>query len=475
MSDNLPNTSFYYDLSTAKEMDSFLKYINTIAKSNPELYISSNIIYNELKHNNLRKAEIDNYSQGISTEHFFEIWRQKFSGRNNLLAFRDEVNLPYFFQFINQIKNDSGEYIKLYIPLDYDHLLDGVNEIIDFLDREEIEYESKVSANMRVDNVTIRLKASDFDNANKIIDFISNNPKIRGGLNKNNPFVPTRKGIGIMCDHGNSYNRDISRLISSYFVYCRTNHVDEVSIEEFRKYIKSACYDMSVLDTFELAYNGYSRVNTNEGILNGILSEEQKFMLFLDTIRETYNKHGIKQVKSAISLAISENDYGSFSRGSGVTKLRENLEKYVTGEEMFSMINDRLRLLMDPEEISVSVDGAASQFCDILFSDELIFILDEVSNVTIESYGESQLKYALNNFLYTGSTNGFSRYRNNDTLINYRKMMSQFDNRTILDIVSKSLRVKGINTSGVDIRDLINVYAHYLVESKYEFSEQIKR
>ena len=35
MSDNLPNTSFYYDMSTAKGMDTFLKHIHTIVKSNP--------------------------------------------------------------------------------------------------------------------------------------------------------------------------------------------------------------------------------------------------------------------------------------------------------------------------------------------------------------------------------------------------------------------------------------------------------
>ncbi len=475
MSDNLPNTSFYYDMSTAKGMDTFLKHIHTIVKSNPELSMNSDIIYNELKFNNLKKLEVDKYSQGISVEHFFENWRQRFIGRKNLKAFRDEVRFPYFFQFVNPIKHDTGEYIKLYIPLDYEHLYEGVNQIFDFLDKEGIEHESIVSSQMRVDNVIIRLRADDFDNANKIIDFITSNSKIKGGLNRVNPFVPSRKGIGIMCEHGNSYNRDISKLICSYMDYCKINNINETSAEEFRKYIKSSCYDMSVLDTFELAYNGHSRVNTNEGILNGPLSEEQKYSLFLDTLRETYKKYGIKQIKSAIVNAINDGDYGFFIRGTGNTKYRENLRKFVSGEDIFNMINDRLKLFMDPNAISISIDGVASQFCDILFSDELVFMLDEISNVTLESRGKEQLEFALNQFLYTGKTSAFSRYRNGDTSINYRNKMARIDNKTILDIVSKSLRIKGIDTSTLDTKDLINIYINKLIESKYDYESGMSR
>ena len=54
MSNYLPNTSYYYDLSTAKGMDTFLKYIYTIAQCNPNIMISPYIIYNELKNTNLK-------------------------------------------------------------------------------------------------------------------------------------------------------------------------------------------------------------------------------------------------------------------------------------------------------------------------------------------------------------------------------------------------------------------------------------
>ena len=47
--------------------------------------------------------------------------------------------------------------------------------------------------------------------------------------------------------------------------------------------------------------------------------------------------------------------------------------------------------------------------------------------------------------------------------------MARIDNKTILDIVSKSLRIKGIDTSTIDTKDLINIYINKLIESKYDY------
>lgn len=466
MSNYLPNTSYYYDMSTAKGMDLFLKYIYTIAKSNPELIVSPQIIYNELKFDNLKRIEVDEFSQGISTMHFFEKWRQRFNDRKNIRAFRDEEYYPYFFQFKNRIKDDNGEYIKLYIPFDYEHLDEGVNQLFDFLDSENIEHESYVASQMRVDNVIVRLQANDFDNANKIIDFITKNSKTKNGFNKVNPFIPTRKNIGIMSDKGSSYNMSIAKYISEFIIESIKLNRSDVSAEEFRSYLKTYCYDMDVLDTFELAYNGHSRVNTEEGILNGPLSEEQKYMLFLDTLKNTYRRHGINQAKSAIVHAIENNDYEYFSRGNNRIHLRNNLKKFVNPDNMFNMIQDRLKLFYDPSAISINIEGLASQFCDTVFSDELMLLLDEISTVTLEKRGPEQLEYALNNFFMTGNMDNFSRYRDNDK-INYRKMLKYFDNKTLLSIVSKSLKVKGIDCGNFRINDLIPTYVSNLAESYY--------
>lgn len=464
MSNYLPNTSYYYDSSSAKGMDTFLKYIYTIAKSNPDLLITSRIIYNELKFDNLKKIELDNYSQGISTEHLFEKWKERFAGRKNIKVYREMSNSPYFLQFVNELEQDSGEYIKLYIPLDYEHLYDGVNQIFDFLDREEIEHVSKVSKQMRVDNVIIRLNAEDFDNANRIIEFISRNSKIKNGLNRTNPFVPTRKGIGIISDHGNSYNYDLSEYISNYINESLKLNKEDVSVEEFRDYLKTCCYDMSVLDTFELAFNGHSRINTD----NVVLNDEQKYMLFLDALKYTYYKHGMQQAKKAIVHVMEENDYGYFSRG---VDLRENLRKYVNGEEMRDMITGRLKLFMDPEAVSISDDGIASQFCDIIFSDELVLLFDEICNATLSKYGVVHLEYAINKFIMTGSTGSFSRYGENGGHINYRDCLKRFDNKTLLSLIAKSLRIKGIDADSFKINDLVDLYVTNLNQSRYDNPE----
>ena len=476
MSSFLPNTSFYYDVSTAPEMDTFLKRIYTIAKDNPELYISPAIIYNELKNNNLKRSEVNEYGQGINVRPYFDRFRMKYSGRNDLLAFCDEVNFPGYFQFIKAFKDDPKEFIKLYIPLDLEHLYDGVNEIIDYLVSNNVEFEAELSGKMRTDNFCIRLKVDEFEKANRLIDYISINSKTKDGLNENNPFLPSRKGVAIITDRGNSYNYDLSKYISTYIANCKLNRSEDVSLEEFRNYLRDFCYNMNVLDNFELAYEGHSKVNTEEGIVSGTLNEAQKYMLFLDTLKETYRKHGASQAKLAISKALDEDSYDYFSRGDTKNRLRENLKNTVNSEDMLKLLTDRLQLFMDPEEISVSNEGIASQFCDILFSDELVMILDSACDATLEKYDRGQLEYALDKYLTTGASDGFARFANNDRSVNYRRMMRRIDNKTLLDIISKSLRIKGVDTREVDIKDLISRYVTNLIDSNYKVvsSEEVR-
>ena len=216
MSSYLPNTSYYYDPSTAKEMDLFLNHIYLIAKCNPNIIVGRKIIYNELKKYYLKKTNVDDFGFGKSIEEYFELWGKRFAERKNIFAYRDDEYYPYFFQFVNPIKNDTGEYIKLSIPMDYEHIYMAANEIFDFLAESGIEHESMIPKQMSSSSIIIRLQAEDFDNANKIIAFISGNSKIRNGLNKVNPFIPTRRGIGISSDHGNSYSNDLANYIGSF-------------------------------------------------------------------------------------------------------------------------------------------------------------------------------------------------------------------------------------------------------------------
>ena len=466
MSNYLPNTSYYYDLSTAKEMDTFLKYIYTMVRCNPDTIISPKIIYNELCVYGLKNNELNNYRQGISIEHLYSKWMEKFAGRN-VKVFRDFVNIPRLLQFVNPIKRNTDDYIKLYIPLDYEHVYEGVNQIFDFLDREGIEHESKIDKQMRSDNLIIRLHSDDFDNANKIINFVASNSKLRNGLNKLSPFVPTRKGIGILADHSASYNFEIATLINSFCYESFRSNKKDVSIEEFRAYLKKYCYDMNTLDTFALAFSGHSKVDTEGGIIKGPLSDEQKYMLFLNTLDNTYRNHGIKQAKSAIVHAIEDGDFDYFSRGDGNTRLRENLRRFVNSKELFNLINEHLKLLMDPNQISISYDGIASQFCDKVFSDINVMILDEAAYATIANHSIEQLEFAINKYIMTNSTNGFSRYSPDNQNINHRERVKYLDNKTLLSVIDKSLKIKGIDTSMFRINDLVNVYASYLSQIKY--------
>ena len=235
---SLPNTS--YDQSKKAEMQEFLEYMYAIKYCNPNLKFDEKIVYNQLKNRNLPDSEKNEYGEGIDVRRFFSRWEENFKNKN-VNAFCDEVNWKYWFQFVNKL-GYQDEFIKLYIPINMPHLYEGVNELFDFIANEGIIHQSKVASFTRIDNVIVRLRKGDWESAFKIIDFINNNKYLKTGLNKNNPFVPSINGIGIMEEHGNSYNTDISQFIARYI---RKKHAmgEKVNIDEFREFLKSNCYD----------------------------------------------------------------------------------------------------------------------------------------------------------------------------------------------------------------------------------------
>ena len=103
-------------------------------------------------------------------------------------------------------------------------------------------------------------------------------------------------------------------------------------------------------------------------------------------------------------------------------------------------------------------------------------ILDSACDATLEKYDRGQLEYALDKYLTTGASDGFARFANNDRSVNYRRMMRRIDNKTLLDIISKSLRIKGVDTREVDIKDLISRYVTNLIDSNYKVvsSEEVR-
>ena len=93
---------------------------------------------------------------GYDNEHFFPYWIKRFEGKKNITTFVNP-NWSYFCQFVNKMPHSTERFIKLYIPIDAEHLYDGANILFDFLERNNITHLSKISKKVRVDNVIVRL------------------------------------------------------------------------------------------------------------------------------------------------------------------------------------------------------------------------------------------------------------------------------------------------------------------------------
>ena len=185
MRSSLPNTNIVYDGPRKEEMQEFLDFMYEIRKQNPNMIFTGDTVYSQLRDRGLPRSERDEFGKGLDVRRFFDRWQNDFKGRKTWTGVTR--NFWYWFQFVNGTR-DEKEFIKLYIPINMPHLYEGVKQLFDFIDREGIQHQSKVGQNMRIDNVIVRLKKGDIASANKIIDFINNNPYLRTGLNKNNQW-----------------------------------------------------------------------------------------------------------------------------------------------------------------------------------------------------------------------------------------------------------------------------------------------
>ena len=130
----------------------------------------------------------------------------------------------------------ANNHIKIYIPLDLDHVEFGAKLIFDFLEQNNISHVSKLGKRIRFDNIVVRLLK--IEDAEKLIDFVSNNSFIRDGLIEANPFAFQKNGIALTVDGQISYNTTISNLIDLYIYSMRKqNKLDFVNTNDFYKFV----------------------------------------------------------------------------------------------------------------------------------------------------------------------------------------------------------------------------------------------
>lgn len=204
-----------------ESMENFLQDMKFAAIQSPDLELSrEKFVYPKL-------VTMGIYKFGdIST--LFDLWSKS---RSN--SFFDSNN-PNFIGFDNG--KISGNEIKLYIPIDFNFIYNCVNELLNFLDSNNVSYQLKVSRYLRNDNVCLRV--NNLEDAFKVCDYIFGSPNFNSGLIKPNPFVPNFNGIGFAIDNNYSFNSTLSMLIQKFINSLKKdNKLDLVSLSEFNKFV----------------------------------------------------------------------------------------------------------------------------------------------------------------------------------------------------------------------------------------------
>ena len=175
----------------------------------------------------------EQFDKIIKNDGMFDRWINRFSNSYNTKVFVSD-NHKYFCQFINGdlSHNNDGDFIKIYVPMNYSHIEEGVNRIFNFIDYNNIKHESKVGSDIRLDSLVIRVTSK--EDADAILNFIKNDNYIQEGLLPANPFTFIKDGIPLSCDGMASYNSALSVLLEEFI---NKNDPNDLTADNFYNYL----------------------------------------------------------------------------------------------------------------------------------------------------------------------------------------------------------------------------------------------
>lgn len=244
------------------------KFLKLIVEKSKKQKITDANVYNELIKFEIPKENIK------KVEHLYNNWVNRYINKANTTAFVNKSISDFCYIMTPSIKYGIGpieEPIKLYISLPEEYLVEGVNQIMDYLDKEGIVHQSKVASIVRADNVVMRIYKK--EDAEKVIQFINNNEFIKEHHQNVNPFCITTGVIGLAMDNYNSYNSTVSFLISKYINEKKEqNKLEEVVYEDFLEFVEK----FKINRNTTIQSNGEEKQITKEEVV--FLSEIKKLI-----------------------------------------------------------------------------------------------------------------------------------------------------------------------------------------------------
>lgn len=253
-----------------QRMDEYLKHMAGIFKQNNDRVIPYSeickLVNTFLVNMDTKDPKADFSKEGSNV---FGRLESYFSDSRNMKVYTDPVD-GYYLQLQNLAEQhlNNMDTIKLYLPQDAVNMERSARELFDFLDASNISHISRISRKERNDDIIVQV--TNWNDANKIIDFAAGNRQIQSGMLPSNPFGFSVDNIAITTSRGGSINSVVTYLLSTYFNdRIINNGLDNVELTDFIKYCQSYyhhhCEDLrdigEVVTDFEL--DG-CEVSTNE-------------------------------------------------------------------------------------------------------------------------------------------------------------------------------------------------------------------
>ena len=354
-----------------KRINDFLENIEYMynIRYDTEYKMSDNEVYSWL-------VRIDNSYDHKSINDYFSYWIDYYKDKPNIKCFCDK-KWPFFCQFQNGEWKTNDYTIKLYIPIKYKFVKDGVIELFNFLAKNNIEHHSKVGSAMRNDNVVVRLKS--IRDVKKVLEYISKS-EFDKHLLDTNPFVFTYNKIGLAMDNNLSYSIEISKLIYNYILSRKLfKQSEKPNMQEFCNFVYN-CYkdttDDSLKMIYDLLYSSFNKEYTINDFYDKVSLYQGNVTLLFESLLATRRKYQDNEQAVNSLLLLLKGNY------SGVTR-KNNYRK-------------KLYTYMDSDMIKRTICNVAGFNSDSKITDEILFcFLKELNRYSLSGTLVRSIAYAV--------------------------------------------------------------------------------
>lgn len=435
-----------------KERELFLKYIVDVYLQNPNLPISSDIIYNELSRFSTYVDEhyfIDNDSLvGVQVG-----LNNKFRNNNRVRTFTSRDG--YFWAIENREGKSDNEFfsdmynsIKLYVSVDHDNIYKISELLFNFMINENIVMQCKIAKSMRNDALVCRVSGT--ESAVKVSEYLNSlnyESKFRP-----NPFLFDNGKCSVAMDGRLSYNSTLANLLKQYFCFKRNeNQLDNVNCDDFNNFINNQVAMLSgvqkeyFIDLYGLSddkkYNDFLMIcNLISSNLDNALSLEQLFKyhnsrnMSVDIISDDCSK----QEEDKILYVIN-----SLTNYYSVEEVHKIIMKYIeTGNVNLFTRKDGIRAVISDNFTSEDVKKIISNLGYNAFI--------SVSKFTYEKYGEEQLFAAIKD-LFNGQ--GIKKFTNDSG--GRSRLGLVIPSNLLREVIVNKLNESGMSISCISLSTLV--------------------